>query len=122
MKFGFSPEQIKEKSLDPKEGQKFRETYAFSRFWRIKEAQGRSERYAKNLDAGMKRKLHDPLGEKVLILAQSLKKRMHQVDSMKAQQRTEPLKRISIRYSGDAYCFHFNMWGKYDRTNCVLGR
>ena len=35
-KYGFSPEQIEEKSLDPKEGQQFRETYDFSRLWRIK--------------------------------------------------------------------------------------
>ena len=60
-KYGFSPEQIEEKSLDPKDGQKFRETYDFSRLWRIKEAQGRSERYAKNLDARKKRRLRDPL-------------------------------------------------------------
>ena len=51
VKYGFSPEQIEEKSLDSKEGQKFRKTYDFSRLWGIKEAQGRSERYAKNLDA-----------------------------------------------------------------------
>ena len=48
-KYGFSPEQMEGKSFDPKEGQQFRETYDFSRLWRIKEAQGRSERYAKNL-------------------------------------------------------------------------
>ena len=43
MKYGFSPEQIEEKSLDPKEGKKFRETYDFSRLRRIKEVPGRSE-------------------------------------------------------------------------------
>ena len=51
-KYGFSPEQIEEKSLDPEKGQQFKETNGFSRLWRIKEAQGISERYAKNLDAG----------------------------------------------------------------------
>ena len=55
-KYGFSPEQTEEKSLDPKDGQEFRETYDFSKLWRIKEAQGRSERYAKNLDARKKKK------------------------------------------------------------------
>ena len=50
-KYGFSPEQIEEKSLDPELGQQFKETYDFSRLWTIKEAQGRSERYTKNLDA-----------------------------------------------------------------------
>ena len=44
-------EQIEEKSLDPELGQQFKETYDFSRLWRIKEAQGRSERYTKSLDA-----------------------------------------------------------------------
>ena len=53
-KYGFSPKQIEEKSLDPKDGQKCRETYDFSRLWRIKEAQGKSERYAKNVDARKK--------------------------------------------------------------------
>ena len=69
-------EQIEEKSLDPKESQKFRETYDISRFWRIREAQGRSERYAKNLDARKKRK-RDPLniGEKVLVLVERLRKK-----------------------------------------------
>ena len=40
-KYGFSPEKIKEKSLDPERGQQFKETYDFSRLWRIKEGQGR---------------------------------------------------------------------------------
>ena len=50
-KCGFSPEQIKEKCLDPERGQQFKERYYFSRLWRIKEGQGRSERYAKNYGA-----------------------------------------------------------------------
>ena len=76
-KYGFSPEQIEDKSLDPKDGQEFKEAYDFSRLWRIKEARGRSERYAKNLDAQKKRRLRDPLdvGEKVLVLAERLKKK-----------------------------------------------
>ena len=56
VKYGFSLEQIEEKSFDPKEGQKFIENYDFSRLWRIKEAQVKSERYAKNLDAREKKK------------------------------------------------------------------
>ena len=76
-KYVFSPEQIEEKSLDPEKRQQFREMYNFSRLWRIKEAQGRSERYAKNPDARKKRRLRDPLdiGEKVLVLAERLKKK-----------------------------------------------
>ena len=35
----------------PERGQQYKEAYNFSRLWRIKEAQSRSERYAKNLDA-----------------------------------------------------------------------
>ena len=50
-KYGFSPEQVEEKSLDPECGQQFKETCGFRRLWRIKEAQDRSKRYAKNLDA-----------------------------------------------------------------------
>ena len=54
VKYRFSPEQNEKKSLDTKESQNFRETYDFSRLWRIKEAQGRSERYAKYLDSQKK--------------------------------------------------------------------
>ena len=70
-------EQIEEKSLDPKEGQKFRETYDFNRLWRIKEEQGRSGRYVKNLDARKKGKLCDLLDidEKVLVLVERLRKK-----------------------------------------------
>ena len=77
VKYGFSPEQIEEKSFDPKEGQKFRETYDFNRLWRIKEEQGRSGRYVKNLDARKKGKLCDLLDidEKVLVLVERLRKK-----------------------------------------------
>ena len=77
VKHSFSPEQIEEKCLDPEKGQKFRETYDFSKLCRIKEAQGRSERCAKNLDARKKRRLRDPLdiGEKVLVSSERLKKK-----------------------------------------------
>ena len=76
-KYGFSPEQIEKKSLDPTEGQNFRETYDFSRLWRIKEAQGRADRYAKKLDSRKKRRLRDPLdiSEQALVLAERLKKK-----------------------------------------------
>ena len=86
-KYGFSPERIEEKNLDPEHGQQFKETYDFSRLWRTNEAQGRSERYAKNLDARKKRRLRDPLdvGKKVVVLAERLKKKMLQVDYIKAQ-------------------------------------
>ena len=43
VKYGYFPEQIEEKSLNPKEGQKFRETCDFSRLWKINEAQSRSK-------------------------------------------------------------------------------
>ena len=54
-----------------------KETCDFSRFWRIKEAQSRSERYAKNIDTRKKRRLCDHLDidEKVLLLAETLKKK-----------------------------------------------
>ena len=49
----------------------------FSRLWRIKEAQDRSERYAKNLDTRKKQRLRDSLdiGKKVLVSAERLKKK-----------------------------------------------
>ena len=76
-KYGFSPEQIEKKSLDPKEGQNFRETYDSSGLWRIKEEQGRADRYSKKLDSRKKRRLRDPLdiSEQLLVLAERLKKK-----------------------------------------------
>ena len=91
-KYGFSPEKIEEKSLEPERWQQFKETHDFSRLWRVKEVQGRSERYAKNLDARKKRKLSDPLdiGKKVLVLTERLKKKkMLQVDHIKTQQKKD---------------------------------
>ena len=76
-KCGFSPEQIGKKSLDPEKGKQFKDIYNFSRLWRVKKAQDRSVRYAKNLDARKKkRRLCNSLdiGEKVLVLAEKLKK------------------------------------------------
>ena len=57
--------------------QNFRETYDFSRLWRIKEAQGRADKYAKKLDSRKKRRLRNPLdiGEQALVLAERLKKK-----------------------------------------------
>ena len=45
--------------------------------WRVKEVQDRPVRYAENLDAQKKRRLRDPLdvGEKLLLLAERLKKK-----------------------------------------------
>ena len=76
-KYGFSPEQKENKSLDPEKGKQFKDTCDFSTLWRVKEVQDRSVRYAKNLDARKKHRLRDPLdiGEKVLVLAERLKKK-----------------------------------------------
>ena len=76
-KSGFPTEQIEKKRLDPTDGQNFRETYDFSRLWRIKEPQGRADRHAEKLDSRKKRRLRDPLdiSEQVLVRAERIMKK-----------------------------------------------
>ena len=64
----FLPEQIEKKNLDPEKRTQFKDTYDFSRLWRVKEVQDRFVRYTKNLD-------QLDIGEKVLVLAERLKKK-----------------------------------------------
>ena len=76
-KYGFAPQDIENKSLDKTSGKNFQEIYDFHRPWRVKEANIRNEKYAEKRDVRKKRTLRSPLniGEKVLVLAERLKKK-----------------------------------------------
>ena len=76
-KYGYALQKVENKSLDRKTGQNFQEIYNFNRLWRVKEARLRSEKYAENLQLRQKRTLRSPLdiGDKVLILAEHLRKK-----------------------------------------------
>ena len=73
-KYGLLPETIEEKTLSDNV---FREIYDFYRMIKASKAINRYERYNIKLDKKRKRKLHEPLeiGEKVLILAERIKKK-----------------------------------------------
>ena len=75
-KYELAPEMIEKRSLDPKDGKYFQEIYDFMRVKKIGNNQSRNDKYNQKLDR-RKRKLRSPLNvnEKVLILAERLKKK-----------------------------------------------
>ena len=75
-KYELAPELIEKRSLDPKDGKYFQEIYDFMRVKKIGNNQSRNDKYNQKLDR-RKRKLRSPLNvnEKVLILAERLKKK-----------------------------------------------
>ena len=75
-KYELAPETIEKRSLDPNDGKYFQETYDFMRLKKIGNNRLRNEKYGEKLDK-RKRKLRSPLNldEKVLVLAERLKKK-----------------------------------------------
>ena len=74
------PEQIEEQALDPNTGKYFQEMYDFHRLIKVKESRDQTEKYDAKVDRRKKR-LRDPLevGEKVLVLAKRLRKKVSSV-------------------------------------------
>ena len=75
-KYGIAPENIEEKSLDPKDGKNFQEVYNPIRLKKNQNNEMRIDKYNQRID-GRKKILRSPLniGEKVLVLAERLKKK-----------------------------------------------
>ena len=75
-KYGIAPENIEEKSLNPKDGKYFQEVYDFMRLKKIQNNEMRVDKYNQRIDR-RKKTLRSPLnnGEKVLVLAEGLKKK-----------------------------------------------
>ena len=75
-KYELTPETIKKRSLDPNDGEYFQEIYDFVRLKKIGNNRLRNEKYGEKLDK-RKRILRSPLNleEKVLVLAERLKKK-----------------------------------------------
>ena len=75
-KYGIAPENIEEKSLDPKDGKYFQEVYDFMRLKKIQNNEMRVDKYNQRIDR-RKKNLWSLLniGEKVLVLAKRLKKK-----------------------------------------------
>ena len=74
------PEQIEEQALNPNTGKYFQEMYDFHRLIKVKESRDQTEKYDAKVDRRKKR-LRDPLevGEKVLVLAKRLRKKVSSV-------------------------------------------
>ena len=75
-KYELSPETIEKRSLDPNDGNYFQEIYDFMRLRKTENNQSKSDKYNQKIDK-RKRKLTSPLNldEKVLVLAERLKKK-----------------------------------------------
>ena len=75
-KYQLAPETIEKKSLNPNDGKYFQEVYDFIRIKKIENNQMRNDKYDQNIDR-RKSTLRDPLNldEKVLVLAERLKKK-----------------------------------------------
>ena len=76
LKYGLRPEVIEEKSLDPNNRKYFWEVYDFARLKKIEDNQLINQKYDQKID---RRKItlrsHSYLDEKVLVLAERLKKK-----------------------------------------------
>ena len=75
-KYQLAPETIEKRSLNPNDGKQFQEVYDFIRIKKIENNQMRNDKYDQNIDR-RKSTLRDPLNldEKVLVLAERLKKK-----------------------------------------------
>ena len=75
-KYQLPPETIEKRSLNPNDGKYFQEVYDFIRIKKIENNQMRNDKYDQKIDR-RKRTLRDPLNldEKVLVLAERLKKK-----------------------------------------------
>ena len=75
-KYQLAPETIKKRSFNPNNGRYFREIYNFMRIRKIENNQMRNDKYDQKIDR-RKRTLRSPinLDEKVLLLAERLKKK-----------------------------------------------
>ena len=76
-KYQLAPETVEKRSLNPNDGKYFQEIYDFMRLWKIETNQTRNDQYSEKLDR-RKRKLRSPLNldERVLVLAERLRKKM----------------------------------------------
>ena len=76
VKYGFTPEQIEEKSLNKETGKEFTEIYDLHRLIKVKENKDRIQRHDLKIDS-RKKHLRSPLeiGEKFFVLSEHLKKK-----------------------------------------------
>ena len=76
-KYQLDPETTEKRSLNPNDSKYFQGIYDFLRLWKIETNQTGNDQYSEKLDR-RKRKLRSPLNldERVLVLAERLRKKM----------------------------------------------
>ena len=87
-RYGCSPDQIEEQVIEPEMWKYFQEVYDFHCLIKLKENRDRAKRFDAKVDR-CKKRLKDPLeiGEKVLVLAERLRKKTLLEDCIKTQQK-----------------------------------
>ena len=118
-KYQLAPETIEKRSLNPNDGKYFQEIYDFMRIRKIENNQIRNDKYNQKIDR-RKRKLRSPLNldEKVLVLAERLKKKDAPGNLYKASTDNMPffnrdrIFTIRTKLNNDTYLFWVEEDGK----------
>ena len=122
-KYSIAPEKTKQKSSDPNIGEYFREVYDFVKLKKIKENKDRLQKYDEKSDK-RKKKLRNLLdiGEKLLVLAERLKKKTPRENFIKAPQKINLFFTISniVKLNNGTYLYWLKEGdGKVKGRNCL---
>ena len=122
-KYSIAPEKTEQKSPDPNIGEYFREVYDFVKLKKIKENKDRLQKYDEKSDK-RKKKLRNLLdiGEKLLVLAERLKKKTPRENFIKAPQKINLFFTISniVKLNNGTYLYWLKEGdGKVKGRNCL---
>ena len=122
-KYSIAPEKTEQKSSDPNIGEYFREVYDFVKLKKIKENKDRLQKYDEKSDKRKKqlRNLLD-IGEKLLVLAERLKKKTPRENFIKAPQKINLFFTISniVKLNNGTYLYWLKEGdGKVKGRNCL---
>ena len=114
-KDGAPPEIIEKKTL---ENEVFKEVYDFYRLAKVTKDAGRYERYNERLDKKQKKKLREPpkIGEKVLVLAERIKKKDAPKFLFKSTMENIPFFNKKEIFNIDKYIFNDNVYNYWIKT------
>ena len=114
-KYGTPPEIIEQKTL---ENEVFREVYDFYRLAKVTKDADRYKRYNEKLDKKQKKKLREPLniGEKVLVLAERIKKKDAPKFLFKSTTENIPFFNKKEIFNIDKYILNDNVYNYWIKT------
>ena len=115
-KYGAPPEIIEQKTL---ENEVFKEVYDFYRLAKVTKDAGRYERYNEQLDKKQKKKLREPLniGERVLVLAERIKKKDAPKFLFKSTTENIPFFNKKEIFNIDKYILNGNAYNYWIKTS-----